>query len=133
MGFFFLVFPHIPTDKPGATDEEIYDDVDSQTFHPPPPISRYILKHNITLVWNKDKNTNILLILCFYLAFHSRKPKAKLKRWTQKSWKSLRKRRRTSEKSLKSVSYMFFYLLISLFNCQNHICRNISKCDYTVY
>lgn len=51
-------------------------------------------------------------LLCFSPAFQFWKAKARLKRWTQRSRRSLRKRRKTSGKSLKFVS-LFLNMLVN--------------------
>lgn len=61
------------------------------------------------------------------------KTKGKTEEMDPKKLKKFEKEEKDFRKKFKVCFLYVFYLLISLFNCQNHICRNISKCDYTVY
>lgn len=122
-----MCYHHIITDQPGATiDEEIYDDVDSQSLPPPPPLSRYSninvktkqfdsnsqpSRVMISSVFKAIDYNGLLFCILFLLfcapAFQPWKEKARLTRWTQRSRRGLRKRRRNSGKSLKSDPPLF--------------------------
>lgn len=113
-------------DKPAAAnDEEIYDDVDSQSVPPLPPLSRYShTSHCLDPAWPHLFFIHYLsfyilfyFILSFYTpAFQTLKAKPRLTRWTQRSRRRWRKRRRSSGKSLKLVFLLFLWKCL-LFGC----------------
>ena len=94
-------------------------------------VSLHLCPGTITWIWKNIKDNsvhpfydrdyislNFLLswfcpLVCFILspAFQSWKAEAGLKRWTRRSRRSLRKRRRTSGKSLKSVSLILSIII----------------------